>query len=300
MNETEVQPLLAESEEEMNQTKPRRRKGSVQSGDDSNVDSETDQTPAVQKPKQTKFQKFKTRFILTWSMIGAFGLIIYLGHLALSLLVMVLQCMGFHEIASLGTIPRKEKELPGFYIFHWHIFISALFFMYGHILMDHLLLVGIVQNVSYVRPLFEFIIRYHELITFTLVITGLLYFVMSLKKGFNRYQFTQLAWCLVTTIILVGLSSFTIVNILDGLIWYIVPALLIITNDVMAYMSGITFGKTPIIALSPNKTLEGFVGGAIFTFMFAAGLSSIFIDYQWFTCPKIVECFIYTLFPFLL
>ena len=36
-----------------------------------------------------------------------------------------------------------------------------------------------------------------------------------------------------------------------------------ICNDIFAYFSGITLGRTKLISLSPNKTLEGFIGGAI-------------------------------------
>ena len=39
-------------------------------------------------------------------------------------------------------------------------------------------------------------------------------------------------------------------------------------NDCFAYVWGRSFGKTPLIKLSPNKTLEGFLGGALSTFVF--------------------------------
>lgn len=36
-------------------------------------------------------------------------------------------------------------------------------------------------------------------------------------------------------------------------------------NDIFAYLVGSTIGRTPLIKLSPNKTLEGYFGGAIMT-----------------------------------
>jgi len=42
----------------------------------------------------------------------------------------------------------------------------------------------------------------------------------------------------------------------------------VILNDSFAYFSGRTFGRTKLISLSPNKTLEGFIGGAIANFIF--------------------------------
>ena len=45
---------------------------------------------------------------------------------------------------------------------------------------------------------------------------------------------------------------------------------MIICNDIMAYMFGFFFGKTPLIKLSPKKTWEGFIGGAFSTVLFGA------------------------------
>lgn len=37
----------------------------------------------------------------------------------------------------------------------------------------------------------------------------------------------------------------------------------------MAYVFGKTMGRTKLIKLSPNKTVEGFIGGGISTVIFA-------------------------------
>lgn len=52
-----------------------------------------------------------------------------------------------------------------------------------------------------------------------------------------------------------------------------------ITNDIMAYIFGISFGKTKLIELSPKKTWEGFIGGSIST-LFAAFIVYIYINYM--------------------
>ena len=48
---------------------------------------------------------------------------------------------------------------------------------------------------------------------------------------------------------------------------FIVPVSMIIINDVMAYMFGFFFGRTPLIKLSPKKTWEGYLGGGVATVM---------------------------------
>lgn len=43
---------------------------------------------------------------------------------------------------------------------------------------------------------------------------------------------------------------------------------MIICCDIMSYVFGFFFGKTPLIKLSPKKTWEGFIGGAFSTVLF--------------------------------
>ena len=69
-------------------------------------------------------------------------------------------------------------------------------------------------------------------------------------------------------LIVVTQSYLIIQNIFEGMIWFIVPVSMIVCNDVMAYMCGFFFGKTPLIQLSPKKTWEGFIGGGLFTVIF--------------------------------
>lgn len=60
---------------------------------------------------------------------------------------------------------------------------------------------------------------------------------------------------------------------------------MIVCNDVMAYMFGFFFGKTPLIKLSPKKTWEGFIGGGFATVLFGIIFSYILCHYQYFICP---------------
>lgn len=55
---------------------------------------------------------------------------------------------------------------------------------------------------------------------------------------------------------------------------FLVPVSMVICCDIMSYIFGFFFGKTPLIKLSPKKTWEGFIGGAFSTIIF--GLIVIF------------------------
>ena len=86
-------------------------------------------------------------------------------------------------------------------------------------------------------------------------------------------------------------SYLIIQNMFEGLIWFIMPIMMVIINDIMAYMFGFAMGRTPLIQvriknntqekicqtfsaqLSPKKTWEGFIGGGLATVVMSIGLS---------------------------
>ena len=80
-------------------------------------------------------------------------------------------------------------------------------------------------------------------------------------------------------------AHFVMNNVLEGMIWFFLPASLVITNDIFAYICGITFGRTQLIKLSPKKTVEGFVGAWIFTIIFGFMLNNVLMRYKYFICP---------------
>ena len=80
-------------------------------------------------------------------------------------------------------------------------------------------------------------------------------------------------------------AHFVMNNIFEGMIWFFLPASLVITNDIFAYICGITFGRTQLIKLSPKKTVEGFVGAWICTVIFGFIATNYLIKYSYFICP---------------
>uniref|UniRef100_T1GAY9 phosphatidate cytidylyltransferase n=1 Tax=Megaselia scalaris TaxID=36166 RepID=T1GAY9_MEGSC len=114
---------------------------------------------------------------------------------------------------------------------------------------------------------------------------GFVWFVLSLVKKYYMKQFSLFAWTHVSLLIVVTQSYLIIQNIFEGLIWFIVPVSMIVCNDVMAYMFGFFFGKTPLIQLSPKKTWEGFIGGGFATILFGFLISYFLCHYQYFVCP---------------
>lgn len=130
-------------------------------------------------------------------------------------------------------------------------------------------------------------------------------FVSSLKRGYLKQQFGLFCWVHMTLLLIVvsrwtifvsscygsltdcvlHRSHFIVNNILEGLIWFWVPASLVICNDVFAYIWGITIGRTPLIALSPKKTVEGFVGAFFSTVVFSLVWGTYFMRFDYMICP---------------
>ena len=67
--------------------------------------------------------------------------------------------------------------------------------------------------------------------------------------------------------------------VFKGYFWVIMTNGSVMMNDIMAYVFGKTFGRTKLIALSPNKTVEGYVGGGVSTVLIAVFVSGYISKY---------------------
>jgi len=158
---------------------------------------------------------------------------------------------------------------------NWYIFFVFNYHGLGRFLSYKLPYLGVTY------PLLGTILSYHSFITFSLFIIGFLSFVLSLKQGYLKYQFRLFGWIVVALMFVTTSAWCMCNNVFEGMIWFLAPALLIIANDIFAYLFGYFFGKHQLIALSPKKTWEGYIGGAITTCLFSIIVSFlIFSSYK--------------------
>merc|ERR1712106_316069 len=212
-------------------------------------------------------------------MIGGFGLIIYGGPLALMITVFLVQVKCFSEIINIGYAVYKMDNLPWFRSLSWYFLVASNYFFYGESLVEQF---GVVINrVDFLPAL----VRYHRFISFAMYIIGFVWFVLSLVKKYYLRQFSLFAWTHVALLCVVTQSYLIIQNMFQGLIWFILPIMMVIINDIMAYMFGFFMGRTPLIKLSPKKTWEGFIGGGLATVVMSLGLAYLICKVPYFVCP---------------
>jgi len=259
--------------------------------------SGSDEIPADIPKVESKYSSLYVRTLSGAAFVAGFIIIIRLGHLYCLGLLLSLQALITRELFDLarrkGNVhPSDEtRELPGFRIQQWYIFAVACFYMYGRLLHDIILVEASNPHIEtklgkVAMSVLWVVLKRHTLITYCLYVLGFVMSVLSLKKGKYMYQFGQYSGTITIILFVLVQTSFFVSNIFDGLIWFVLPCALVIINDIMAYFAGKVFGRTPLIKLSPKKTLEGYVGGGTLTVLLSIPLSDAFSQYEWMTCSR--------------
>ena len=232
-------------------------------------------------------------------MIALFFIAMFSGHIYVIGIVSAVQIVSFKEVIAIANVPSREKNLRFTKSLNWYFLATTMYFLYGESVIYYFKHILLVDKV--LLPL----ANHHRFISFMLYVMGRFYllllpgssclkhadplgfvfFVGSLQKGHYRFQFTQWAWTHMALYLIVVQAHFVMNNILEGMIWFFLPASLVITNDIFAYVCGITFGRTQLIKLSPKKTVEGFLGAWICTIGFGYFMTNILMRYKYFICP---------------
>ncbi|KAH8946251.1 hypothetical protein BDL97_12G084300 [Sphagnum fallax] len=232
-----------------------------------------------------KYRSMRIRTLSSIWMIGGFVLVVYMGHIYIWAMIIVIQLFMVKELFTLARASQRERQLPGFRLLNWLFFITAMLYVYGRFLSKQL--TTTMHSDQVLSPFFKHgLIKYHMIICYFMYIAGFVWFILTLKKGMYQYQFGQYAWTHMILFVVFAQSSFTVANIFEGIIWFLLPASLIVINDIMAYFFGVFFGKTPLIKLSPKKTWEGFIGASITTVLSAFILAYVMGQFEWLTCPR--------------
>lgn len=128
-------------------------------------------------------------------------------------------------------------------------------------------------------------------ICFLLFSSALLISILTLRPGKEtiRYQMGHLAWTVVSLVMVCGQMFYAPRMIYIGMFWFVLPASLVVLNDLAAYVFGRTFGRalftTQFLAISPNKTWEGFLGAMVVTMPTSYWLAGLAAQSHFLVCP---------------
>lgn len=156
---------------------------------------------------------------------------------------------------------------------------ATTYFLYGESLLYYC------KEALLVDALFYPLAQHHRFISFSIYTIGIVAFVLNLRKGHYKFQFSQLAFTHMVLLFVVFQANFIACSIFEGLFWFVLPICLVICNDVMAYFFGFFFGRTPLIKLSPKKTWEGFWGALFSTIIFGFFFSGFLAKIPYLICP---------------
>mmetsp|Transcript_8605 Transcript_8605/g.14950 ORF Transcript_8605/g.14950 Transcript_8605/m.14950 type:complete len:508 (-) Transcript_8605:148-1671(-) len=234
---------------------------------------------------ESRLRKIATRIISSLIMISLFIGILLSGHVYVCALVFVLEVLLFRELVTVrynAFFDRIDQTIPLFRTTQWMWFFVSIFYTYAEFTVE------MIKSNTKLHYLLEYA-QWAPMLSFTLYTGTFVLTIATMQTGHIKFQLNQLCWTIVVLCLTVGQLKYIMHNIYNGLIWFTLPILLVITNDVMAYFSGMTCGKKFIhrkfVELSPNKTWEGFIGGGIFTVIIGWYLSRYLAKFTWMTCP---------------
>ncbi|KAL0945027.1 phosphatidate cytidylyltransferase [Colletotrichum truncatum] len=246
-----------------------------------NIAEQQPQSPEEEKRAEYEKKKanFLTRTFWTFVMFAGFFTALFMGHIYIICIITAIQIISFKEVIAIANVPSRARQLRSSKSLNWYWLATTMYFLYGETVIYYFKHIVLVDKV--LLPL----ATHHRFISFILYIFGFVFFVTSLQAGHYKFQFTQFAWTHMALYLIVVQAHFIMNNVFEGMIWFFLPAAMVITNDIWAYIVGITFGRTQLIKLSPKKTVEGFVGAWIMTIIFGMLLTSLLMRSDFFLCP---------------
>lgn len=228
---------------------------------------------------ESKKYNFIVRTVWTLIMISVFFVVLALGHFWCVILILACQIATFKECIAVTEQSGKERNLPLIRTISWYFLFTTIYYLDGKSFFKFY------KDYFLNYRVLTFIAGNHKFISYCLFVLGFIIFVCSLRKGFLKFQFASLCITHMVLLLVVFQAHLIINNVLNGLIWFLLPCGLVIVNDIFAYLCGITFGRTKLIAISPKKTLEGFLGAWLFTGLTAIILTWLLTPYTYMTCP---------------
>lgn len=213
------------------------------------------------------------RFVSSIVLLMVQVMIIFSGHLAISTEMLVIGYIAFRELLNVNR-PKGQSKSLYMTVFPYIAFTFAIYAFgapaYGSLL-----------NIP------QILLDNHALFSFGIGCLIMMLFVVNLTGENSEFCYNRLGWTLIGCII-IALPAVLYGQIAKmSLMWFFLCIFLVIVNDTGAYFSGRLFGKHQLIALSPKKTVEGFVGALIICVVAAFYVPLLFAKFPFAYCPAV-------------
>lgn len=196
---------------------------------------------------------FFKRLVLTVVMISGFFWICMNNKIYSFALIVFLTISIVREIIG---VSRRPEGRP--YHLRTSIMLGLSVPIYSYLVLPPVATV-------YMAGVSKYLLRRLSFVCFYGYVAAFMLFVMSLRKGRLRSQLGLFALIHLSTYTMAIVAKCAMFNLSKGRFWFVFPVLLVISNDISAYVVGKCIGKRPLYRLSPKKTLEGFIGAFVFT-----------------------------------
>lgn len=234
------------------------------------------------KNMESCFSKFNNplkRTISGITMTVLFIIIIKMGPLPIFLCNLLFITKSFDELIKIGLKTYLFKPIGHISKFNWFLFLISAYGFVGQSIFDQF--GQDLKNHRFLKP----IIKYHGIFSFSCYILGLTFFLTGLNKKNYFKMYSMIGYVHVCIGILIIPFALSIKYFSKGLIWFLLPLMTVIFNDVAAYIIGNVCGRHKLIEVSPKKTWEGFLGALILSPIFSYSLSTFMCNFNYFLCP---------------
>eukprot|EP00347_Sterkiella_histriomuscorum_P000987 403373767 len=247
-----------------------------------NKEDEEKKRLAAEARKQ-KLQNLKIRAISATCILSFLALIITMGHFYLSFGVIIMIIVMYYEILNVTDDLELRKQTRFSVFLMLNITVSLYMFLPQKVL-KRTLLDQYFGEKSWIDLI---IFEYHFLICFLLEVAIAIGIVINLiVHGNFKYQVKAWGKSFLLSYLLAFAGCCTVYLNYQGIFWFLFPVLSVTINDISAYLVGISMGKTPLIKISPKKTQEGFIGGAVGSFIVCFIMSSQISNSYMMICPQ--------------
>ena len=194
------------------------------------------------------------------------------GYTAITLELILLVYLGFKEFINVSK-PSKRHGL--FMRVFPYFFLTFVLYAIGSPVF--------LETFKITNPFSD----KHVIVSYGIGTFLMILFVINLTPDNMNDAFSRLGWTIIGSLVVAvpGVLFSQVARV--SLFWFLTAALLVVWNDTCAYFCGRLFGRHQLIALSPKKTIEGFVGALVLCTIIGFFQPLIFAQIPFIYCPSV-------------